>query len=486
MLHNRFHALPVANCHNDEYAFKHEITQAVPSLVGQQNTVQIRPEIRGIGRTARRIRRVVFGILRDELCHILEIGPAPASLLKCGCSHIRVPERLILNDIVHIGRLEGELAAHNPVKERHKDFQQPELQGEMAENPAYVGEIFQNSGIVPSSEQSVYHHQHLHPHRSLEKSHCTGTQTANSHGLHKGRRDCRVYHPVHNLLRDIPAQGGVAGGVCLAVKVIDQHTTVVTDLIYALIHNQAEKRERVFCIQGLVVEVREENSVHQSGRSQLTPADMRPERCGKPLMGSNHLRIRLVRTDLGANGIIFLNLGRCFLIRNRQQNPLNIKELLLVVLLHHKVHHVRHERHHKEIVPVFIQQLNYGVRISAVQVIHKQHGRKSLHKHLVQGSLGHCFHYTGGSDSALPGLTLIISPRHHIFQETLIDELNLFIVHHPHYRAFRLVEQFGKGYANAVPLEHKRRNVVERVVRCDVCSFEAAGRYGVTGNSILI
>ena len=72
-------------------------------------------------------------------------------------------------------------------------------------------------------------------------------------------------------------------------------------------------------------------------------------------MGGNHLRIRLVRTDLGANGIIFLNLGRCFLIWNRKQNSLNIKELLLVVLLHHKVHHVRHERHHKEIVPVFIQ-----------------------------------------------------------------------------------------------------------------------------------
>ena len=149
----------------------------------------------------------------------------------------------------------------------------------MAENPAYVGEIFQNSCIVPTGEQSVYHHQHLHPHRSLEESHGTGTQTAHSHGLHKGRRDCRVYHPVHNLLRDIPAQWCVAGGVCLAIKVIDQHTAVVPYLIYALIHNQAEKRERVFGIQGLVVEVREENSVHKGGGSQLTPADMRPEGC---------------------------------------------------------------------------------------------------------------------------------------------------------------------------------------------------------------
>ena len=35
MLHNRFHALPIADCHNDEYALKHEITQAVPSLVGE-------------------------------------------------------------------------------------------------------------------------------------------------------------------------------------------------------------------------------------------------------------------------------------------------------------------------------------------------------------------------------------------------------------------------------------------------------------------
>ena len=150
-------------------------------------------------------------------------------------------------------------------------------------------------------------------------------------------------------------QGCMARSMSLAIKVIDQHTTVVPDLIDALIHNQAEKRERIFGIQGLVVEVREENPVHQSGRSQLTPPDMRPEGCRKPLMGSNHFRIRLVRTDLGANGIVFLNLGRCFLIRNRQQNTFNVKELLLVVLLHHKVHHVRHERHHKEIVPVFIQ-----------------------------------------------------------------------------------------------------------------------------------
>ena len=121
-----------------------------------------------------------------------------------------------------------------------------------------------------------------------------------------------------------------------------------------------------------------------------------------------------------------------------------------------------------------------------MQIIHQQHSGQSLHKHLVQSSLGHCFHYTGGSDSALPGLTLIICPRHHIFQKTLIDELDFLIVHHPHYRAFRFVEQFGKGYAYAVPLEHKRCNVVERVVRGGVCSFEAAGIYGVTGNSVLI